>query len=138
MRRARPLARPGLRQTDASFGLRADADEADFTEAVDALHQVAVRRVADVARSVEAEAEAAPTGGMREAPLRSGGRSESGGADGGDGGEREHGLADHDVLLGCWLLWIAPFAQVVAPATPWVHDTMCQQDLTAVQPCRCT
>src|SRR5690349_5385404 len=99
-RRTRPLARPGSRQTSASFGLRADADEADFTEAVDALHQVAVRRVIDVARAVEAPAEAvAPVVVMLEAPRRSGGRGEGGGAHGGDGSEREQGLADHDVLL---------------------------------------
>src|SRR4051812_2533491 len=104
----RPLARPeGIKIEAGSVGLSADLDETRVAEAVVLLHVVAARHDVDVAHSVaraEAPAAVAPAVMAKaptvEAPRRSGGRSERGGAECCDAGERENGLADHDVLLG--------------------------------------
>ena len=87
------------------FGLLADLDQPHDAVAVDALDEVAVRSDVDDAGAVEAPAAVeavAPAVVMLEAPRRSGGRCQRGSAEGGDRGEREHGFADHDVLL--WFL----------------------------------
>src|SRR6187455_147893 len=87
----------GCANSNEAFGSAADADETHVAVAVDALHQVAVRSVG-VARAVVAVAPTvAPARAEAEtetlvAPRRSRGRSERGGAEGGESGEGEHGL----------------------------------------------
>src|SRR5436309_1686808 len=116
-----------------SVGLSADLDEARVAETVVLLHVVAGRHNVDVAHAVaraEAPAAVAPAVMAKaptvEAPRRSGGRSECGGAECCDAGERENGLADHDVLLG---LMDFVSASVVGRWNELVHDTMCRADL---------
>src|SRR3954470_13012833 len=89
-----------------SVGLSAALEEARVAETVVLLHVVAGRHNVDVAHGVaraEAPAAVAPAVMAKaptvETPRRSGGRSECGGAECCDAGERENGLADHDVLL---------------------------------------